>query len=128
MGLHPDFPTDPHVILDPNIRWYPGEELFTEDGYATLLPPLVYKVRQGVKVWRDRGYAGASDTTRALLYHWFKSEHLLPSTNGTRLRQWCEDATAKEVKRHFRPLFVRQEQWEKYRPKAFQQLRLAAVS
>ncbi len=83
MALRPDFLTDPHVILDPSIRWYPGEELFTEDGYATLLPPLVYKVRQGVQAWRDSGYAGASDTTRALLYHWFKSEHLLPSVDGT---------------------------------------------
>ncbi|MBI4517930.1 MAG: DEAD/DEAH box helicase family protein [Deltaproteobacteria bacterium] len=83
MGLRPDFPTDPHAVLEPNIRWYPGEELFTEDGYATLLPPLVYKVRQGVQAWRDSGYAGASDTTRALLYHWFKSEHLLPSDDGT---------------------------------------------
>ncbi|MBI1815340.1 MAG: DEAD/DEAH box helicase family protein [Deltaproteobacteria bacterium] len=83
MGLHPDFPTDPHVLLDPSIRWYPGEELFTEDGYATLLPPLVYKVRHGVKAWRDTGYTGASDTTRALLYHWFKSDHLLPFADGT---------------------------------------------
>ena len=35
-------------------------------GYAMLLPPLVHKVRQGVKAWRDSGYAGASrDDTRA---------------------------------------------------------------
>jgi type III restriction enzyme len=77
MPLNPDFPIDPHVVLDPDIRWYPGDqqELFTEDGYARLLPPLVYSVRQGVKTWRDSGYAGASDTTRALLFHWFKTEH-----------------------------------------------------
>jgi type III restriction enzyme len=85
MALHPDFPTDPHVVIDPGLRWYPGEELFTEDGYATLLPPLVYKVRQGVKAWRDSGYVGASDTTRALLHHWFNTEHLLSSADG-RLR------------------------------------------
>ena len=83
MGLSPSFPTDPHVILTPDIRWYPGEELFTETGYATLLPPLVYKIRRGVKAWRDSGYAGASDTTRALLHHWFNTEHLLPSSDGT---------------------------------------------
>jgi type III restriction enzyme len=77
MPLNPDFPIDPHVVLDPDIRWYPGDqqELFTEDGYARLLPPLVYSVRQGVKTWRDSGYAGASDTTRALLLHWFKTDH-----------------------------------------------------
>lgn len=27
MALHPNFPTDPHIVLDPNIRWYPGEEV-----------------------------------------------------------------------------------------------------
>jgi type III restriction enzyme len=83
MALHPGFPTDPHVVLDPAVRWYPGEDLFTETGYATLLPPLVYKVRQGVKAWRERGYAGASDTTRTLLHHGFNTEHLLASTDGT---------------------------------------------
>lgn len=42
MALSANFPTDPHVILDPDIRWYPGEEQFTETGYEMLLPPLVY--------------------------------------------------------------------------------------
>jgi|CXWL01.1.fsa_nt_gi type III restriction enzyme len=82
MALHQDFPIDPHVILNPAIRWYPGEEVFTETGYATLLPPLVYKIRQGVKAWRDRGYVDASNTTRALLHHWFDTEHLLPADGG----------------------------------------------
>ena len=82
MGLRPDFPTDPHAILDPEIRWYPGEEVFTETGYATLLPPLVYTVRRGVKAWRDSGYAGGSDTTRALLNHWFKTEHMVTEGSG----------------------------------------------
>lgn len=88
MGLSPNFPTDPHAILDPAIRWYPGEEQFTDNGYATLLPPLVYKIRQGVKAWRDSGYAGASDTTRALLHHWFNTEHLQPSAEGA-VRPFC---------------------------------------
>ncbi len=83
MALHPDFPTDPYVILDPAIRWYPGDEKIGEMGYAMLLPPLVHKVRQGVKAWRDAAYAGASATTRALLLHWFNSEHLMPQPDGT---------------------------------------------
>jgi len=83
MGLHPDFPTDPYVVLDPAIRWYPGEEMLGELGYAMLLPPLVHKVREGVKAWRDTGYAGASATTRALLLHWFRAEHLMPQADGT---------------------------------------------
>jgi type III restriction enzyme len=82
MGLNPDFPTDPHAILDPDIRWNPGEEKYSEDGYATLLPPLVYEIRKKVKSWRAGGYAGASNTTRALLNHWFNSEHLLPREDG----------------------------------------------
>jgi type III restriction enzyme len=86
MGLSPNFPTDPHAILDPEIRWYPGEEQYSEDGYATLLPPLVYMIRKGVKNWRDSGYDRASHTTKALLNHWFKAEHLLPSENDTRSR------------------------------------------
>ena len=71
MGLHPEFPTDPYAILDPDIRWYPGDEMLGEMGYAMLLPPLVYKVRRGVAEWRASGYTGASPTTRALLNHWF---------------------------------------------------------
>jgi type III restriction enzyme len=27
MALHPDFPTDPYTVLDPAIRWYPGDEM-----------------------------------------------------------------------------------------------------
>lgn len=83
MGLHPDFPTDPYAVLDPAVRWYPGEEMLGELGYAMLLPPLVHKVRQGVKAWRDSGYAGASATTRALLLHWFRTEHLMAQADGT---------------------------------------------
>jgi type III restriction enzyme len=86
MGLRADFPTDAYAVLHPDIRWYPGEEqqgeLYTADGYARLLPPLVYKVRQGVHAWRESGYEGASETTRALLNHWFKTEHVLPQTGG----------------------------------------------
>lgn len=89
MALHPDFPTDPYVVLDPAIRWYPGDEMIGEMGYAMLLPPLVHKVRQGVKAWRDTHYAGASATTRALLTHWFQSEHMIPQVDGTvRSFQW----------------------------------------
>lgn len=83
MALHPEFPTDPYVILDPAIRWYPGDEMLGEMGYAMLLPPLVHKVRCGVADWRASGYAGASPTTRALLTHWFRTEHLLPQADGT---------------------------------------------
>jgi len=70
------------------VRWYPGEEVFTEAGQATLLPPLVHRIRQGVKAWRESGYEGASDTTRALLRHWFETEHVLSAADGA-LRPFC---------------------------------------
>ncbi len=82
MALSSDFPTDPQAILDPSIRWYPGDEMIGDMGLMHLLPPLVHKVRQGVKAWRDSGYAGASETTRALFRHWFESEHFVPEPNG----------------------------------------------
>lgn len=56
MVLHPDFPTDPYVILAPSICWYPGEDALAEKSYEMLSPPLVHKVRQGVKAWRDRSF------------------------------------------------------------------------
>jgi type III restriction enzyme len=40
MPLHPDFPTDPYAVLDPSIRWYPGDAMLAEMGYEMLLPPL----------------------------------------------------------------------------------------
>lgn len=83
MALHPDFPTDPHAILDPNLRWYPGDETLGQMGFAMLLPPLVYKIRLAVSEWRRDGYPGASPTTQSLLSHWFKSEHLMPRADGT---------------------------------------------
>jgi len=83
MALSPNFPTNPFAILDPEIRWYPGEELFTERGYATLLPPLVYKIRKEIKKWRDSEYEGACETTRALLNYWFRTEHSTICTDGS---------------------------------------------
>ena len=83
MPLSPNFPTDPFAILDPGVRWYPGDELLVKTESAKLIPPLVEKVRKGVKAWRDNGYAGASDTTRALLNWWFGEEHLIPQADGT---------------------------------------------
>jgi type III restriction enzyme len=48
-----------------------------------ILPPLVHNVRRGVKQWRDSGYVGASNTTRALLNDWLQTEHLMPQADGT---------------------------------------------
>jgi type III restriction enzyme len=83
MALHPNFPKDPYAILDPKIRWFPADEDLREKGFDKLIPPLVADLRKQVKEWRDKNYAGASDTSKALLNWWFKEEHILPDKNGT---------------------------------------------
>ena len=82
MALRSDFPTDPHAILDPDIRWFPGDEERGGMALDRLLPPLVNRIRRGVKEWRDAGYAGASPTTVALLRHWFEADHRIPDVDG----------------------------------------------
>lgn len=41
--------------------------------------PCVPALREAVKAWRVGGYKGITDTTRALLNHWFHSDHKRPS-------------------------------------------------
>jgi len=83
MALHPDFPESPYAILDPAIRWFPADEALRETSMDKLMPPLVSQLRKKVKEWRDRGYIGATDTSRSLLNWWFNSPHLLPQADGT---------------------------------------------
>ncbi len=83
MALHPDFPRSPYEILDPAVRWFPAAEELRSTAYEKLLPPLVSKVREEVKRWRNANYAGASDTSRSLLIWWFQREHLVDSADGT---------------------------------------------
>ena len=77
MALHPNFPDDPHVILDPAIRWFPADETLRETRMDHLLPPLVPELRKQIKAWRDSRYKGATDTSRSLLDWWFAAPHLL---------------------------------------------------
>lgn len=37
--------------------------------------PCVPAIREAVALWRGNGYKGISDTTRALLNYWFKTDH-----------------------------------------------------
>ena len=79
MALHKDFPSSPYAILDPTVRWLPG------DGAASpekLLPPLVAQLRRKVKEFRDSGYVGASATSKSLLTWWFDTPHLLSQGGG----------------------------------------------
>ncbi|MBS0496413.1 MAG: DEAD/DEAH box helicase family protein [Proteobacteria bacterium] len=82
MALHPDFPSSPYAILNPDIRWFPADEALRESGMDKLMPPLVAALRKKVKEFRDSGYAGASATSKSLLNWWFKEPHLLPRFDG----------------------------------------------
>ena len=82
MPIHPNFPQSPHVILDPDVRWYPGEERLEGMQIGDLLPPLVQELRKQVKAWRDKDYEKASETSRSLLRWWFEEEHLLPGADS----------------------------------------------
>ncbi len=83
MALHKDFPSSPFAILDPSIRWIPADEALRETAANKLLPPLVDELRKQVKAWRDEGYKGAAETSRALLKFWFQTEHLIPKSDGS---------------------------------------------
>jgi type III restriction enzyme len=84
MALHPDFPRSPYETLPPDLRWFPAAEEMRSTAYENLLPPLVAKIREEVKAWRDSGYKGASETSRALLTWWFDTEHLIEQADGAR--------------------------------------------
>lgn len=82
MALHKAFPKSPYSILDPHLRWFPADETLREKGYGKLLPPLVAELRRKVKVWREAGYEGASETSKALLGWWFLTEHPTTRSGG----------------------------------------------
>jgi type III restriction enzyme len=54
-----------------------------DNAYDRLVPPLVAKIRQEIFAWRQSDYQGASDTSRDLLKHWFRTEHLIENADGT---------------------------------------------
>lgn len=78
MALHPDFPSSPHALLDPEIRWFPADEALRDQTMDKLMPPLVAELRRKVKKFREDNYIGASETSRSLLNWWFREPHLLP--------------------------------------------------
>jgi len=43
---------------------------------------IAQNLRQAVSEWRQAEYAGASDTTRELLMHWFEREHMVSEPDG----------------------------------------------
>ena len=82
MALHPNFPQSPHEISDPSVRWFPADEELRDTGYGKLIPPLVHKIREKVKTWREAGYRDAAETSKSLLNWWFNTPHLMEGTDG----------------------------------------------
>lgn len=70
------FITNPFEILHPATRWVPSKEELGRKAYDQLLPPLVHKIRQKVREWRDNHYEGAGESSKALLNFWFDAKHL----------------------------------------------------
>jgi type III restriction enzyme len=60
----------------------PGQQELLEARVTTA--PCVLALRLAVKDWRDQKYKGATETSRALLNHWFATDHRLP--NGQAFR------------------------------------------
>ncbi len=75
MGLDKNFPREPYQIIEPNVRWYPGNDTLGSMGREKLLPPLVNKIRKSVNEWRKQGYPNITETSKSLLNYWFKTEH-----------------------------------------------------
>lgn len=82
MALHKSFPTSPHAILEPGIRWFPADEALREQGHEKLMPPLVHELRKEIFQWRRDGYKEATKTSRALLQWWFQTEHFIEHSDG----------------------------------------------
>ena len=82
MALNKNFPTSPFEILDPEIRWFPGDSMSDTERYK-LMPPLVAVLREKVKEWRKADYAGATATSQSLLKWWFKTDHIKENLDGS---------------------------------------------
>lgn len=83
MALHNDFPADPHAVLDPAVRWFPGDDSLRDKRMDQLMPPLVASLRKKVQEFRDGGYVGATPTSKSLLTWWFATPHLIERSDGT---------------------------------------------
>ncbi len=59
----------------PRRRTDPGLEQIGLFEARVTTAPAVPAIRRAVTAWRDEGYAGATDTSRLLLRHWFGKEH-----------------------------------------------------
>ena len=95
MALSNNLTKDPLKIINPDYRWVPGDKELAKSSKESLMPPLVQKLRKEVYQWRSEGYEGASETSKALLKHWFKSE--LYSQSGENFNYYFAQREAVET-------------------------------
>ena len=74
MNVNDNLTKNPLEATNPDDRWAPGDKELQKNSKESLMPPLVQKLRKEVHKWRTESYPGASETSKALLNHWFKSE------------------------------------------------------
>jgi type III restriction enzyme len=55
----------------------PGEPAKVVKGRRPSSITVANTLRSFIKAWRESDYAGASDTTRELLFHWFERDHVI---------------------------------------------------
>lgn len=55
------------------------QQLALDAQFAQTSAPGVPAIREAVRMWREDGYHGVTQTTRELLNHWFKTDHRLTS-------------------------------------------------
>ncbi len=96
MKLGKDLPKSPYDILDPAVRLFSADD--GQGNMASLLPPLVVKLRQKVKEFRDSNYQKASKTSRALLCWWFQNHNSSPEgANNTNFQYYFAQREAMET-------------------------------
>src|SRR5262245_15254538 len=57
----------------------PKQVAFPDMEVGLSTAPCVPAIKEAVKAWTEKGYKGATDTTRELLSWWFKNDHRLSS-------------------------------------------------
>ncbi len=63
----------------------PGEPAKVVKGRRPSSITIANNLRSFVKAWRESEYAGASDTTRELLFHWFERDHMIETPTEERI-------------------------------------------
>lgn len=63
-----------------------GEDAVISNGRRPSSIPIANNLRHALDAWRLGDYAGVSETSRELLYHWFQRDHVFLSEGGDPLQ------------------------------------------